>query len=149
MMAKILGWFGAGNALPWVAGAVLLAMAGLVGLWRLEAARRDAAELRAEAAAVQLATANAALQDRADVIAAMDRQAAAARALRDELEPTRRLIYAAPRTTACVASPVIRAGVDSLRAARAGAAAAARSGPVAGPAGVPVAPGGAGDRTGR
>jgi hypothetical protein len=147
MIKKILGWAGGGSALPWIVGAVLLVVAGLTGAWRMEAARRDAAELRAEAADKQLAAANAALQDRADVIAAMDRQAAASRALRDELEPTRRLIYAAPRSTACVASPVMRAGLDSLRAARAGPGAG--PGPVAGPAGLPGAPGGAGDRTGR
>ena len=56
---------------------MLLVIAGLAGAWRLEAAQRDAAELRTAAAEQRLATANAALADRANVIAALDRQAEA------------------------------------------------------------------------
>jgi hypothetical protein len=149
VITRVLGWIGGGGLMPWAIGAALLLIAGLGGLWRLEAAQRDAAELRLAGAESRLATANAALDDRANVIAALDRQAQATRELAEELEPTRRVIYAAPRTVACVASPVIRAGIDSLRAARARAAAAPGIGPVAGPAGVPAAPAGAGDRTGR
>jgi hypothetical protein len=148
MIARIAGWLGGVKALPWAIGLVLLVISGLAGAWRLEAAQREAADLRAAAAQRLLATANAALADRADVIAALDRQAQAAADLQAELQPVRRAINAAPRTTACVASPVVRAGLDGLRAARAGPA-AARPGPVAQPAVLPGAPAGAGDRTGR
>lgn len=148
MIARILAWVGGGKALPWAAGAVALVIIGLAGAWRLEVAQREAADLRTAAAQAQLATANAALADRANVIAALGRQEQATADLRAELEPTRRAIYAAPRTTACLASPVVRAGIDSLRAARAGPA-AARPGAVAGPAGVPGAPLGAAVGTGR
>lgn len=147
MIARLIGLLGGGGLLPWAAGLALLAFAGVTVAWRLEAAQRDAAELRAEEAAKRVATMQAALADRAAVIAALDRQAEATRALRDELEPTRRVIHAQPRTTACVASPVVRAGVDSLRAARAGAGAG--PGPVAGSAGLPRAAGGARDPAGR
>lgn len=133
---------------PWIAGGAVALILALGGLWQVEAWRREAAQARVTALQGELATANAALADRAAVIAAMDRQAEATARLRDELEPTRRAIYAAPRTTACVASPVIRAGVDSLRAARAGSA-AARPGAVAGAADLPAAPAGAADRPGR
>lgn len=149
MIARILAWAGGVNLVPWAVGAALLAFAGLGGLWRLEAAQRDAAELRLAASESQLKTANEALADRANVISALDRQAAATRALQDELEPTRRVIYAAPRTVACVASPVIRAGIDSMRAARASAAASTGARPVAGPAGLPAASAGPADRAGR
>lgn len=149
MIGRVIAWIAGGGGAPWALGGVLLIIAALAGAWRLEAAQRVAADLRTEAAEQRLATANAALADRANVMAAMERQAEATQALRDELEPTRRAIYAAPRTTACVASPVIRAGVDSLRAARAGAAAAPRPGPGAGAAGVPAAPAGPLDRAGR
>lgn len=149
MIGRVIAWISGGGAAPLALGGVLLIIAALAGAWRTEAAQRVAADLRTAAAQAQLATANAALADRAKVMAAMDRQAEATRALRAELEPTRRAIYAAPRTTACVASPVIRAGVDSLRAARAGPAAAPGPGPGAGAAGVPAAPAGALDRPGR
>ena len=154
MIARILAWVGTlvggGNLMAWALGACLLAAGTLGALWRVEAAQRDAADLRITAVTQQLTTANAALADRAQVIGALERQADATLALQAELEPTRRAIYAAPRTTACVASPVVRAGIDSLRAARARAAAAAtRPGAGTGPADVPATSGGAGDGTGR
>ena len=133
---------------PWIAGGAIALILALGSLWQVETWRREAAQQRVTALQGELATANAALADRANIIAAMDRQEAATRRLQDELEPTRRAIYAAPRTTACVASPVVRAGIASLRTARAGPAAAI-PGVVAGPAGLPAAPAGAGDRTGR
>lgn len=133
---------------PWIAGGAIALILALGGLWQVETWRREAAQERVTALRGELATANAALEDRAKVIAAMDRQAQATQQLREQLEPTRRVIYAAPRTTACVASPVIRAGVDSLRAARAGPT-AARAVPDPRSAGLPAAPAGAGDRTGR
>jgi hypothetical protein len=148
LIRAIAGLLGGAGALPWAIGLVLLGFAGMTAAWSIEAAKRDAAELRATAAAEKLATAEAALADRAAVIAALDRQAQATRDLRAELEPTRRIVHAAPRTTACVASPVIRAGADSMRAARA-AAAAPRPGPDAGPAGLPRTPAGAEPGAGR
>ncbi|MBW6402049.1 hypothetical protein KPL78_29655 [Roseomonas sp. HJA6] len=149
MIKAALAWFSGVNVLPWGIGAAVLIIAGLTALWRIEAGQRDAAELRLTAVQEHLATAQAAIADRDAVMAAMDRQAQAVRALQDEIEPTRRVIYAAPRSTECVASPVVRAGLDSMRAARAARAAAARTGARAGPADLPAAPGGAVDRTGR
>lgn len=131
---------------PWIAGGAIALILALGSLWQVETWRREAAQQRVTALRGELATANAALEDRAKVIAAMDRQAQATLQLREQLEPTRRVIYAAPRTTACVASPVIRAGVDSLRTARAGAA---RAVPDPRSADLPAAPARAGDRTGR
>lgn len=148
MIARAAAWLAGPTAGVWAVGAGAVLFGVVVGAWRLEAAQRDAADLRAAASEMRLVVANAALADREAVIGALDRQAEATRALRDELEPTRRVIHAAPRSTACMASPVIRAGLDSLRAARA-AADPTRPRAVAGAAGMPAAPAGAGDRTGR
>ncbi len=149
MIKAILAWAGGVNLIPWAIGACVLLFAGVVALWQIEAAQRAAAELRLTAVQGQLATANAALEDRANVMAALGRQEQATRDLQAELEPTRRAIYAAPRTTACVASPVVRAGLDSLRTARARGATTASAGAGAQPDDVPAAPAGAGHRTGR
>ncbi|MBW6402063.1 hypothetical protein KPL78_29725 [Roseomonas sp. HJA6] len=149
MIKAIVARLAGVNLLPWGIGAAVLVIGGLTALWRIEAAQRDAAELRLTAVQEHLATAQAAIADRDAVMGAMDRQAKAVRDLQDELEPTRRVIYAAPRSTECVASPVVRAGLDSMRAARAARAASSGAGTRRGPADLPAAPAGAGDRTGR
>lgn len=149
MIKAFLAWAGGANLIPWAIGACVLLFAGVVALWRIEAAQRDAAELRLTAVQGQLATANEALEDRANVMAALGRQEQATRDLQQELAPTRRTIYAAPRSTACVASPVVRAGLDSLRAARARGATTASPGAGTQPDDVSAAPAGPGHRTGR
>lgn len=112
----------AGPLLPYAAGAVAALLIALgaawqVQTWRLAAAQARAAELRAE-----LGTARQAIAAREAVMAALERQADAVAAAAARLEPIRRDVNAAPRTTGCIASPAVRAGLDRLRASRAGAA---------------------------
>lgn len=139
MIAKLAALAG-GKALPWVAGAVLLLLTGLVGWLRIEQLQRQAAEARLTEARDQLAAAQAALAQRATVIGALERQAETIAAMQSRLEPIRRVVNAAPRTTACVASPVVAAGLERLRATRP-AAGADRAAPQ--PAALPGRTGGA------
>lgn len=115
MIAGILG----GKALPWAAGAALLVILGLGGLLRIEQLQRRAAEDTAREAQQQLLDAQAQVAQRNSQIKALERQAAEAAATAARIEPIRREVHAAPRTSACVASPVVRAGLDRLRRARA------------------------------
>jgi hypothetical protein len=115
VIAQILG----GKALPWAAGAALLLILGLGGLLRIEQLQRRAAEDAAREAQQQLLDAQAQVAQRNSQIKALERQALEAAATAARIEPIRREVHAAPRTSACVASPVIRAGLDRLRGARA------------------------------
>jgi hypothetical protein len=90
----------------WAAVAGVLAM--LSGWAWLERAGRQAANARAEAAEAQA-------ESKARAITALEAQAAEAAAQVARIEPIRRVIYAAPKTTACVDSPAIRAVLDGLR----------------------------------
>jgi hypothetical protein len=92
------GWFGA------VAG--VLAM--LSGWAWLERAGRHAANARADAAEAQA-------EAQARAVVALEAQAAEAAAQAARIEPIRRVIHAAPKTTACADSPAIRAVLDVLR----------------------------------
>jgi hypothetical protein len=65
-----------------------------------------------------LTVAQQALAERAQVISALERQAAAAAATQERIEPIRRTIHAANRTSACLASPAVAAGLDRLRASQ-------------------------------
>lgn len=123
MIAKILGLV-SGKALPWIAGAVALAFVGLVGLLRIEQLQRQAAEATASHAQQELLEAQVQVAQRNSQIKALERQAAEVAATAARIEPIRREVHAAPRTSACVASPVIRAGLDRLRGARAAGGAA-------------------------
>ena len=103
-------------ALPYLAGALLVVVLGLATAWRVEAWRRAGAEETLAETRAELTAAQQALADRAQVISALERQAAAAAATTERLEPIRRTIHAANRTSACVASPAVAAGLDRLRA---------------------------------
>jgi hypothetical protein len=105
-------------ALPYLAGALLVVVLGLATAWRVEAWRRAAAEETLTETRAELSAAQQALADRAQVISALERQAAAAAATQERLEPIRRTIHAANRTSACLASPAVAAGLDRLRASQ-------------------------------
>ncbi|MCE2759550.1 MAG: hypothetical protein ACK5X3_04035 [Pseudomonadota bacterium] len=103
-------------ALPYLAGALLVVVLGLATAWRVEAWRRASAEETLTETRAELSAAQQALADRAQVISALERQAAAAAATQERIEPIRRTIHAANRTQACLASPAVVAGLDRLRA---------------------------------
>lgn len=117
MMASLTGWL-LKPALPYLAGALLVVVLGLATAWRVEAWRRAGAEETLAQTRTELTAAQQALADRAQVISALERQAAAAAATTERLEPIRRTIHAANRTSACVASPAVAAGLDRLRASQ-------------------------------
>ncbi|MCA3359188.1 MAG: hypothetical protein ING02_14425 [Roseomonas sp.] len=106
-------------ALLYLAGALLVVVLGLATAWRVEASRRAGAEESLAETRAELDAAQQALADRARVISALERQAAAAAATQERLEPIRRTIHAAKPTQACVASPAVSAGLDRLRASQA------------------------------
>jgi hypothetical protein len=105
-------------AMPYLAGALLVVVLGLATAWRVEAWRRAGAEESLAETRAELTAAQQALADRAQVISALERQAAAAAATQERIEPIRRTIHAANRTSACVASPAVAAGLDRLRASQ-------------------------------
>lgn len=117
-------------ATRWLALVVVLAL--LLGAWRLEAARRESAELRAAAA-------EAAVQGRDTAIAVLERHAERVADRTAQFQPIRRAVDAAPATNACAAAPAVRAALDGLRQR-----AAAGGGGAAIPAGVPPGTAGAG-----
>jgi hypothetical protein len=117
MMASLTGWL-LKPALPYLAGALLVVVLGLATAWRVEAWRRAGAEESLAETKTELTAAQQALADRAQVIGALERQAAAAAATQERIEPIRRTIHAANRTSACVASPAVAAGLDRLRASQ-------------------------------
>jgi hypothetical protein len=117
MMASLTGWL-LKPALPYLAGALLVVVLGLATAWRVEAWRRAGAEESLAETRAELTAAQQALADRAQVISALERQAAAAAATQERIEPIRRTIHAANRTLACVASPAVVAGLDRLRASQ-------------------------------
>ena len=106
-------------AMPYLAGGLLVVVLGLATAWRVEAWRRASAEETLTATRAELDAAQQALADRAQVISALERQAAAAAATQERLEPIRRTIHAAKPTQACVASPAVAAGIERLRASQA------------------------------
>ena len=103
-------------ALPYLAGALLVVVLGLAAAWRVEAWRRADAEETLTETRAELGAAQQALADRAQVISALERQAAATAATQQRIEPIRRTIHAANKTSACLASPAVAAGLDRLRA---------------------------------
>ena len=105
-------------ALPYLAGALLVVVLGLATAWRVEAWRRAGAEESLAETRAELTAAQQALADRAQVISALERQAAAAAATQERIEPIRRTIHAANPTSACVASPAVAAGLERLRASQ-------------------------------
>ena len=105
-------------ALPYLAGALLVVGLGLATAWRVEAWRRAGAEETLAETRAELTAAQQALAERAQVISALERQAAATAATQERIEPIRRTIHAANRTSACVASPAVAAGLDRLRASQ-------------------------------
>ena len=117
MMASLTGWL-LKPALPYLAGALLVVVLGLATAWRVEAWRRAGAEETLAETKTELTAAQQALAERAQVISALERQAAAAAATQERIEPIRRTIHAANRTSACVASPAVAAGLDRLRASQ-------------------------------
>ena len=117
MIAILTGWL-LKPALPYLAGALLVVVLGLATAWRVEAWRRAGAEESLAETRAELTAAQQALADRAQVISALERQAAAAAATQERIEPIRRTIHAANRTSACVASPAVAAGLDRLRASQ-------------------------------
>ncbi len=134
-MTKLLTWLTGGKTLAWIAGIVVLLVLGLAGWLRIEQLQRQAADARAEKAEAARAAAQAETAQRDKQIAALVRQAEAAAATAARIEPIRRSVNAAPRTSACVASPVIRAGFDRLRATRPGGTAPGAADPDRVPAG--------------
>lgn len=114
----------------WLALGIVLVLLG--GAWRVEAARREAAELRAVAA-------EAAVAGRDTAIRVLEASAADAAARVARFQPIRRAVDAAPSSRACADAPAIRAALDGLRAAPAGA-----GGGAAIAAGLPAAATGAG-----
>jgi hypothetical protein len=117
MIASLTGWL-LKPAMPYLAGALLVVVLGLATAWRVEAWRRAGAEESLAETRAELTAAQQALADRAQVISALERQAAAAAATQERLEPIRRTIHAANRTSACLASPAVAAGLDRLRASQ-------------------------------
>ena len=117
MMASLTAWL-LKSAMPYLAGALLVVVLGLATAWRVEAWRRAGAEESLAETRAELTAAQQALADRAQVISALERQAAAAAATQERIEPIRRTIHAANRTSACVASPAVAAGLDRLRASQ-------------------------------
>jgi hypothetical protein len=117
MMASLTAWL-LKSALPYLAGALLVVVLGLATAWRVEAWRRAGAEETLAETRAELTVAQQALAERAQVIGALERQAAAAAATQERLEPIRRTIHAANRTSACLASPAVAAGLDRLRASQ-------------------------------
>jgi hypothetical protein len=117
MMASLTGWL-LKPALPYLAGALLVVVLGLATAWRVEAWRRAGAEESLAETRAELTAAQQALADRAQVISALERQAAATAVTQERIEPIRRTIHAANRTSACVASPAVAAGLDRLRASQ-------------------------------
>ncbi|MCA3288216.1 MAG: hypothetical protein ING09_16870 [Roseomonas sp.] len=117
MIASLTGWL-LKPALPYLAGALLVVVLGLATAWRVEAWRRAGAEESLAETRAELSAAQQALADRAQVISALERQAAAAAATQERIEPIRRTVHAANRTSACVASPAVAAGLDRLRASQ-------------------------------
>jgi hypothetical protein len=117
MIASLTGWL-LKPAMPYLAGALLVVVLGLATAWRVEAWRRAGAEESLAETRAELTAAQQALADRAQVISALERQAAAAAATQERIEPIRRTIHAANRTSACVASPAVAAGLDRLRASQ-------------------------------
>lgn len=112
--------------------AVGAALAVMFGAWRVEAARRDAADLRASAAEL-------AVKGRDLAIAALERQAAEATARAARIQSVRRAVDASPVTRACADSPAIRAVLHGLRGDTIGLGGAAQ--PVAVPTTTPTARG--------
>jgi hypothetical protein len=108
----------------WLALGVALVL--LFGAWRVEAARREAAELRAVAA-------EAAVTGRDTAIRVLEAAAADTAARTARFQPIRRAVDAAPSSRACADAPAIRAALDGLRAQPAAAA-----GGAAVPAGLPA-----------
>lgn len=117
MMASLTAWL-LKPALPYLAGALLVVVLGLATAWRVEAWRRAGAEESLAETRAELTLAQQALADRAQVISALERQAAAAAATQERIEPIRRTIHAANPTSACVASPAVAVGLDRLRASQ-------------------------------
>ncbi|MCA3367008.1 MAG: hypothetical protein INF79_15480 [Roseomonas sp.] len=117
MIASLTGWL-LKPALPYLAGGLLVVVLGLATAWRVESWRRAGAEESLAETRAELTAAQQALADRAQVISALERQAAAAAATQERIEPIRRTIHAANRTSACVASPAVAAGLDRLRASQ-------------------------------
>ncbi|MCA3418559.1 MAG: hypothetical protein INF88_06630, partial [Roseomonas sp.] len=99
MMASLTGWL-LKPALPYLAGALLVVVLGLATAWRVEAWRRASAEESLAENRAELSAAQQALADRAQVISALERQAAATAATQERIEPIRRTIHAANRTSA-------------------------------------------------
>lgn len=114
----------------WLALGVILL--GLGAAWRVEAARREAWQLRAAAA-------EAAVAGRDKAIKVLEAAAADTAARAAQFQPIRRAVDAAPATNVCAAAPAVRAALDGLRAR-----AAAAAGGAALAAGVPAAAAGAG-----
>lgn len=138
MIRQVLSWIGGGSSImPWAIGAVLLLVTSLAGWARVEQVQRRAAEAAAETAQQERDAARAETRQRDAQIAALERQAEAVAAVVARIEPIRRDIHAAPRTSACVASPVIARGFERLRATRPAAGGAALPAGVQGGAGGP------------
>lgn len=121
-MKKLLGLLSGGQITYWLAGGALAVIVVLGGWLRIEQLENQAAETRAAEAATARDKAIAETKQRDRQIAALERQAEEAAAAAARIEPIRREVHAAPRTSACVASPVIAAGIGRLRATRPGAA---------------------------
>lgn len=130
MIAGLLGRFS-----PWIAGAAVTVILALGGLWKLETARREAAQARIAVLDRELAAAREAIAGRDTLIGALERQAAAVAAIAARLEPVRRAVNAQPSTSACLASPAVRVGLERLRASRPAAAPQPRPQPPDLPAG--------------
>lgn len=110
-------------ATRWVAVAAVLLVLGAA--WRVEAARRESADLRAAAA-------EAAVEGRDRAIGALERLGAQLAERTAQFQPIRRAVDAAPVTTACATAPAVRAALDGLRQR------AAAAGGAAIPAGLPA-----------
>ncbi|MBR0681931.1 hypothetical protein GXW74_15660 [Roseomonas eburnea] len=123
MIAKALSAL-AGPLLPYAAGAVVALLLVLGGAWQVQTWRLDAAQARVTALTADLAEARDAMRARDTVIGALQRQADAVAAAAARLEPIRRDVNAAPRTSACLASPAVARGLERLRASRPAAAGA-------------------------
>lgn len=125
---------------PLIGGAVLTLVLTLGGLWRIEGARRAAAQERIAVLNGELSVAREAIAGRDRMIGALERQAEAVAAITARLEPVRRAVNAQPSTSACLASPAVRVGLERLRASRPAPAALE---PRAKPSDVPAGTGGA------
>lgn len=147
MIARLLAMIGLPSWFAWAALGLVLLVGGLAGTTLLARDRARQAEAHAATLTGDLRANEAALGELRQLhqlsIEALERQAAAAVQLAARTAETRRAIANAPNTTACAASPAMRAALAGLRQPVAAAPGGRAVQPAAIPAQLPAAAAGA------